>query len=131
MTVIKWLILGVIGLCASCGQTQKQSSAQVLECWKKHDVNALEGYKVSNAAADAKRALELGDTRLRAIRGFTLTTPPLDLPISQVKSEYGIVVIEGTADTYCDKHHQELNAIARNYATVYNKTILAKMKSKK
>jgi hypothetical protein len=112
------------GTVSACARHIDQG--QIAKCWAAHHVYNLEGYRNADAVKDAKHALAKNDKRLLALRGVSLYVPGLDEPMSQIKSKYAVDVIDGTSDTFCDKRHEELNAIARKYATAYNQVIISR-----
>jgi hypothetical protein len=88
------------------------------------DYRDLKNIKVENAITDAQKAMAVRDFRLLAVRGYTIEVPGVDKPLSSIKADFGIRIIEGTSDYMPRPEDQSLNIKAREYAYRYNRTIL-------
>jgi hypothetical protein len=84
----------------------------------------LRQLKVESAIADARRAMAKQDFRLLAVWGYTLEVPGTDRAVAELEANYGIRIVEGTADAFEGAEHRRLNEITRIYAAKYNQTIL-------
>jgi hypothetical protein len=86
----------------------------------------LEWLVDADAVRDAKRAVESGDLRLLAIRGYTITTPGVPEDKTRtLRSVNGVRFIEGTSDVIVNEKHRKLLEVAQEYAREYNEYVVA------
>jgi TPR repeat protein len=108
--------------------TAKQQAAvkgRVLEWMRMQPGRDPQKLKEDDATADAKKAIAAGDFRLVGVYGYSVEVPgaPTD-DWFEVKSKYGIRMIEGTSDTESGPEEEAFNNNARSYARKYNEVIL-------
>lgn len=80
----------------------------------------------ATAQRDALDAVQNGDCRLSAVRGFSTETPGANI---ETRQRLGYRVIEGTSDYHQYPWDGEFNRRARDYALNYNRTILERCAS--
>jgi hypothetical protein len=116
--VIPLMILICISL-AACTRTTNKSATQNV------DYGELRKLRIDHAVSDARESLAAKDTRLLAVRGYTVEVPGVREDVRAIESTCGIRIIEGTSDAIEGPEHQQLIANARAYAEKYNQTIVA------
>ena len=93
------------------------------------NVEGLKWLVNADPTADAKKALEEDDIRLKAVYGYTLYIPGTKPEqFDNYKNKYGIVPIEGTSDVIKNEKHEKLNSLAIEYAKQYNRMIIKGVK---
>jgi len=74
---------------------------------------------------DAHAAVQSGDTRLKAVAGFTIQVPGIPTQKEEeYRERFGVTVISGTSDALESEEHSRLNSLARKYAEQYNMEVL-------
>lgn len=88
------------------------------------EVSKLIWLEYANPEIDAAAAVKEGNNQYIAVYGFTLIIPGLsnDEYIKARELE-NYKIIDGTTDSFCSERHHQLNQVAVEYATVYNRTI--------
>ena len=105
----------LIALLASSGLAAENAS----------NVENLKWLKDAEPTVDAKKALEKGDLRLKAVYGYSLYIPGTKPEqFTNYKNKYGVMPIEGTSDVIESEEHKKLNHLAVEYAEQYNSIIL-------
>jgi hypothetical protein len=88
-------------------------------------IQSLRWLEKADPIADAKKALAIGDHRLRAVNGLTVSIPGTDRKdFDSFQRKYGINAIEGTTDGLINKEHRRLALMAIKYSEIYNRQIL-------
>ena len=86
--------------------------------------SALEKYLTADAVADVRKAIDAGDLRFLAVRGYTVLVPGVPNFEERFAGKYSYRVIEGTSDTVSGPADRELQMQVREYAKRYNQTLL-------
>lgn len=109
----------------SCQKNAEIDLSQLSE-QERHAVNALNWLKNADAERDAAESIKRGDLRLLAMasRGPNMPGVPVE-SASKAKSICGIRYLEGSTDAVAGEVHMQLLQQAYDYATQYNKLLLA------
>jgi hypothetical protein len=84
----------------------------------------LEKYLTADAVADVRKAIDAGDFRFLAVRGYTVLVPGVPNFEERFAGKYSYRIIEGTSDTVAGPADRELQMQVRDYAKRYNQTLL-------
>ena len=103
---------------ASCGNW-RSSVAEIVE-----NCRTIPAFNPDMASADAKEAASIGDNELLAVYGYTVEIPGVRGDDLVIKSRNGYFMIGGTGDHTRNPSCRSRNERARNYALIYNKTIV-------
>lgn len=79
----------------------------------------------SDPVQDARKAIQAGDFRFLAIRGYTEIVPGVPDFRDRLAKGYGYRVIEGTSDIVSSSTERRLQLGVRDYAEQYNRELLA------
>jgi len=91
-----------------------------------NSIDALRWLESADVSLDAKQALAAGNMTLKGVRGISVYVPGVEQKEGLRLLESGNVdVIEGTGDVVCAGINEKLDNMAIDYATQYNKIILA------
>jgi hypothetical protein len=82
----------------------------------------LRAFDVSAASATATRAVQSGDKKLLAVRGYAIEIPGI-FDVHAARKKYGIFIIPGTSDAIANRTCGILNDQAISYAKIYNRTV--------
>ena len=93
------------------------------------DIQSLRWLEKADPMVDAKKALSIGDHRLRAVYGLGISIPGTNSKDFDIlKRNYGINEITGTTDAFINEEHHRLAQVAIKYSEVYNQHILNEYK---
>jgi len=92
--------------------------------WCRDTESKLSWLNSADPIEDAKTAIEKGNLEFAAVNGFAMEIPGIDEEEShRAYSDNNYETIEGTGDDLCSEEHARLNKLAREYASIYNKTL--------
>lgn len=101
------------------------------DCKKSPNIEKLRWVVKADPVRDATQAIMKNDFRFRAVQGYSVILPGVpEREWQRYTKKYGIIVIEGTTDSFGCAEHVRLHLLAVKYAEKYNIGLLKHIDAK-